>query len=80
MLFITSQCFKHLYARFVNFNMLALKAYGSGSDDDEERTDENSTPEVNTNLPDLSNEINPEYSVKKQMQICAAPVVLPTVS
>lgn len=58
--------------------MLSLQDYGSSSSDEESNSAE-------TNAQSLSDihlkpVENSEFSVKKQLQVCAAPVVLPTVS
>lgn len=57
--------------------MLALRDYGSSDEDN----DKDIPVESNKDLPgDLSNIESSEYSVKKDLQICAAPIVVPTVS
>lgn len=59
--------------------MLALQAYASSSDDEStegEHTDKN---ESETEVNHLTPINNPEFSVKSQLQICAAPLVVPTV-
>lgn len=61
--------------------MLALLEYASGSSSDEEiytnksQTTESTDSEANVEPP----VINKEFSVQKQLQICAAPIVVPTV-
>lgn len=55
--------------------MLALQGYGSSDDEG------NGTKEIATESSiSLDPDIKPEFSVQKQIQICAAPVVVPTVS
>lgn len=53
--------------------MLALQQYGS-SDEEDNSVKVASTPEI----PKVTEEINPEYSVQKQLQVCATPVVFPS--
>lgn len=72
--------------------MLALRAYASSddennsdnSDDGAGETKTQETQETNSETAaaaaDFSKPINPAYSVQKQLQICAAPIVLPTVN
>lgn len=57
--------------------MLALQEYASSSDD--ENVKENSEEKVDNEDNHLKPIENPEYSIKKQLQICAAPLVVPTV-
>lgn len=58
--------------------MLALQAYESS---DEDTNGEAINEENNeSHMCDASKLVDSEYSVKKQLQVCAAPVVLPTVS
>lgn len=58
--------------------MLALQAYESSDEDTNGETNNEENNE--SHLCDASKLVDSEYSVKKQLQVCAAPVVLPTVS
>lgn len=60
--------------------MLALQEYASSSDDENVSNDNEDTKNVETEANHLKPIENPEFSVKKQLQICAAPLVVPTVS
>lgn len=72
--------------------MLALQAYVSSDEENDNlvKTDATTKTEIDNDDKDKSTseskihldvaEINPEYSVQKQLQICAAPTVVPTVS
>lgn len=54
--------------------MLALQGYGNSDD-------EGNGKEIARESTILLNpDIKPEFSIQKQIQICAAPVVVPTVS
>lgn len=59
--------------------MLALQEYASSSDDEN-----SSSPQPSENSQDETEHLkpieNPEFSVKSQLQVCAAPLVVPTVS
>lgn len=59
--------------------MLALQQYGS-SDEDHEDEIENSQENDSSDAIHLKPVENEEFSVKSQLQICAAPLVVPTVS
>lgn len=60
--------------------MLALLQYGS-SDEDNAYEDKHETEESISTEPNHLEPIeNTEYSIKSQLQICAAPLVVPTVS
>lgn len=78
--------------RFVLINkMLALQSYASSDDEDSSEQGETSpnsdtqtgkaqqTGESTAMLPYVA-PINSEFSIKKQLEVCAAPLVLPTVS
>lgn len=54
--------------------MLALQNYASSDDDDEEN------PKSQEKLTPYKPSENSEFSIKKQLEVCAAPLVLPTVS
>lgn len=58
--------------------MLALQQYGSS--DEEHENDEEKDESPSKESYDLKSEENAEYSVKSQLKICAAPLVVPTVS
>lgn len=51
--------------------MLALQQYNSDDEQNEGDKEANSSP---------NNEVSRDYSIMSSLQICAAPVVLPTVS
>ena len=57
--------------------MLALQQYGS-SDEETPNDDNKPQEEATTHLLPISPETT-EFSVKSSLQICAAPLVLPTV-
>lgn len=56
--------------------MLALQQYGSSDDENEGTTNE----KTNQALHLIPVDADSKYSVQKSLQICAAPLVLPTVS
>lgn len=61
--------------------MLNIQHYGSSSEDDGDA--ESNTIEIqhsNESLLKHLKPVDPSFSVAKNMQICAAPVVMPTVS
>lgn len=64
--------------------MLALQSYASSDDDDDSSEEQNtatiSQQPVSTEILPYKPPENSEYSIKRQLEVCAAPVVLPTVS
>lgn len=56
--------------------MLSLQEYGS-SDEDEKQGSPEAAANSDLHLKPIE---DPQFSIKSQLQICAAPVVLPTVS
>lgn len=63
--------------------MLALQEYASSSDDENSFVEkvEDSEPESKSEGSDHLKPVeNAEFSIKSQLQICAAPLVVPTVS
>lgn len=60
--------------------MLNIKSYGSSSEDDDSDNEETSTVQSNESLITHLKPVDPGLSLVKKMEICAAPVVTPTVS
>lgn len=56
--------------------MLALKAYGGSDEENDEDTNQDNSKNESQQVPSVP--VNTEYSVKKHLQICATPEVLPT--
>lgn len=59
--------------------MLSIRNYGSSSEDEEDSNAEDAKQHSNELLLTHLKPVDPELSVAKKMQICAAPVVMPTV-
>lgn len=59
--------------------MLNIKNYGSSSEDDGEDNSESSKQYSNEELLTHLKPVDPKLSLAKKMQICAAPIVTPTV-
>lgn len=60
--------------------MLNIQNYGSSSEEEEDNETEAIIGESNEKLLAHLKPVNTNFSVAKSMQICAAPVVMPTVS
>lgn len=60
--------------------MLNIKNYGSSSEDDDDNDSEATKVQSNESLLTHLKPVDPSSSIAKSMQICAAPVVMPTVS
>ncbi|CAG5041252.1 unnamed protein product [Parnassius apollo] len=58
--------------------MLNIQHYGSSSDDDADDNSDNTKQYSNENLLTHLKPIDPNLSLAKKMQICAAPIVTPT--
>lgn len=59
--------------------MLSIQNYGSSSEDDGDSYAEDAKQHSNELLLSHLKPVDPEVSVGKKMQICAAPIVMPTV-
>lgn len=59
--------------------MLNIQNYGSSSEDEGENNAEEAKQHSNELLLTHLKAVDPELSIAKKMQICAAPVVMPTV-
>lgn len=60
--------------------MLNIQNYGSSSEDEEDNGTETTKGQSNEKLLTHLKPVDANFSVAKSMQICAAPVVMPTVS
>lgn len=60
--------------------MLNIQNYGSSSEDEEDNGTETIKGESNEKLLAHLKPVDSNFSVAKSMQICAAPIVMPTVS
>lgn len=60
--------------------MLNIQSYGSSSEDEDEQESEVVAQNSNETLLTHLKPVDPNLSVAKSMQVCAAPVVMPTVS
>lgn len=60
--------------------MLNIQNYGSSSEDDGDNDTESIKQHSNESLLTHLKPVDPSLSLAKSMQICAAPVVMPTVS
>lgn len=60
--------------------MLNIRSYGSSSEDEGDNESEVVKQHSNENLLTHLKPVDPSLSVAKTMQVCAAPVVMPTVS
>lgn len=60
--------------------MLALLQYGSSDEDNDAEKNREIAETTSVDPEHLKPIENTEYSVKTQLQICAAPLVVPTVS
>lgn len=56
--------------------MLALKAYGSSDEENEDSSEDTPVNEAELQIANVPE--NSEFSIKKQLQVCATPHVLPT--
>lgn len=59
--------------------MLSIQNYGSSSEDEGDSNTENAKQHSNESLLTHLKPVDPELSVGKKIQICAAPIVMPTV-
>lgn len=59
--------------------MLNIQNYGSSSEEEEDNETETIKGESNEKLLSHLKPVDSNFSVAKSMQICAAPVVMPTV-
>lgn len=60
--------------------MLNIQNYGSSSEDDTDNEGESSKQHSNETLLSHLKPVDPDLSIAKKMQVCAAPAVVPTVS
>lgn len=59
--------------------MLSIQNYGSSSEDEGDDNTEDAKQHSNESLLTHLKPVDPELSVGKKIQICAAPIVMPTV-
>lgn len=59
--------------------MLSIQNYGSSSEDEGDCSAKDAKQHSNESLLTHLKPVDPELSVGKKMQICAAPIVMPTV-
>lgn len=60
--------------------MLSIQNYGSSSEDEDDKDTESVAKHSNESLLTHLKPVDSSLSVAKTLQICAAPVVMPTVS